>query len=84
MSRGTWCWTLSGVTFFSVTGVLLGDRRRSADANVTAQQDRYVPVLVGNSRLVMTVLGVLNLAQRFRDMATLMTWSRPATESLVT
>jgi hypothetical protein len=44
------------------------------------QHDRYVPVLVGSSRLVMSVL---NLAQRFPDMATLMTWSRPATEPLV-
>jgi anti-sigma B factor antagonist len=50
---------LSGVTFFSVAGVEV------LMQTLTAQQDRYAMVLVGNSRPVMRVLDVLKLAQRF-------------------
>jgi anti-anti-sigma factor len=50
---------LSGVTFFSAAGVEV------LMQTLTAQQDRYAVVLVGNSRPVMRVLDVLKLAQRF-------------------
>jgi anti-anti-sigma factor len=50
---------LSGVTFFSAAGVEVLMQA------LTAQQDRYAMVLVGNSRPVMRVLDVLKLAHRF-------------------
>lgn len=50
---------LSGVTFCSAAGVEV------LVQTLRAQQNRYAMVLVGNSRPVMRVLDVFDLAQRF-------------------
>ncbi len=50
---------LSGVTFFSASGVEV------LMQTLARQQDRHAMVLVGNSRRVMRLLQVLNLTQRF-------------------